>query len=361
MGAKKASNKNATIQDVADKAEVSISTVSHVLNNTRHVELDRRERVLAAIEELGYKPNLLARGLRGAGSKTIGLIISDIREEFFAHLTKSIESVASTRGFLVILCDAEEDPQKEARYIEVLINRGVDGIILAPVDRGQPGFLPGKVGVPIVLVDRRIDGSSLDCVGIENALIAAEATRHLAGVGRRRIGFLCHEASISTMADRVAGFRSATAELGLGVDPEVLVLDSRGSGEAAKVRDWLGKLPGVDAVICGNANLCFTLLSALEELGLSVPKDVAIVSFDDHECFRFLRVPITAVIQPTELMGQTALEVLLSRIEGQGTEAGSAIALPARLIVRESCGSARKEVAMTGTSGSWSPQRLGLP
>ena len=339
--------KVATIQDVANKAKVSISTVSHVLNKTRHVEKTRHDRVLVAVKELGYRPNQLARSLRGAGSKTIGLIISDIREEFFAGLTKAIESAANERGYLVTLCDSEEDPEKETRYIEILADRGVDGIILAPVDRSSPIRIPRGGNLPVVLVDRRSEVNGLDFVGIENARSAREAARHLVGLGRKRLGFIGHEMAIATMGERAEGFVAAMEELGLAEDARVLTLRSRAGDNKAKVRRWLAKAPDLEGIICGNANLCFLALAVLEESGIAVPEKMAIVSFDDPECFRFMRSPITAIRQPTERIGATAFDVLLAKVEGRATPGqdapeASEYIIPARLIVRESCGTPRQ-------------------
>jgi len=334
--------KSATIKDVADRAKVSISTVSHVINKTRNVETARRERVLLAIEELGYRPNQLARGLRGAGSKTIGLIISDISEDFFAELTKTIESAANESGFLVILCDSEEDPDKEARYLQILSERGVDGIILAPVDSRRPAVIPRSGKLPVVLVDRRYAGSSLDFVGIENVAATRTAVRHLVSLGHERLGFIGHESSISTMGERAEGFASALAEFAPKGQGWTLAIDSRGGSQAGKLKRWFQGHSELDAVLCGNANICFDTLETVEKLGLRVPEDLALVSFDDPRCFRFLRTPITAIRQPVRKMGTTALELLLAKTEGRGSASPAELLLPAKLIVRESCGASRQ-------------------
>jgi LacI family transcriptional regulator len=339
-----ATRKTATIEDVAKRAKVSISTVSHVLNDTRHVEDGTKRRILAAIEELSYRPNQLARGLRGAGSKTIGLIISDIREEFFAELTKAIESAANDRGYLVMLCDSEESVEKERSYIEILADRGVDGIILSPVDASAPPELPKGRSFPIVQVDRRCEGAGLDFVGIDNAAWAEQAVRHFASLGRRRLGFVSHEMSIGTMASRAAGFARAMRDLGDRGGGRELVLQSKGSGARSAVRRWIEEGPRLEGLVCGNANICYSVLEALEELRLEVPRDVGVLSFDDPECFRFMRSPITAIRQPTEGMGLAALEALLERASGDRRGAAKELLLPARLVVRQSCGASRVEV-----------------
>lgn len=326
-----------TIQDVAKRAKVSISTVSHVLNSTRHVEAGTKERILTAIKELDYRPNQLARGLRGAGSKTIGLIISDIREEFFAQLTKTIESAANDRGYMVMLCDSEESVEKERSYIDILSERGVDGIIIAPVDsRAAPS--PRAKALPIVQVDRRCEGAAYDYIGIDNRECARQAVWHFASVGRKKLGFIGHEGSIATMSERAQGFSMAMRELGDSSGGRVLVLQSRIKDDMSRVAKWIKASAGLEGIVCGNANICYSVLEALGALKVEVPAGMGLVSFDDPACFAFIRSPITALRQPTESMGLAALEALLERASGGGGPKAKELLLPARLMVRESCG-----------------------
>jgi DNA-binding LacI/PurR family transcriptional regulator len=326
------------MRDVARRAKVSISTVSHVLNSTRHVEAPTRKRILAAIDELSYRPNQLARGLRGVGSKTIGLIISDIREEFFSALTKTIESAANDRGYMVMLCDSEENPDKETSYLHLLAERGVDGVILSPVDSSLVPRLPPGREIPIVQVDRRCERSGLDYVGIDNERCAALAVGHFASLGRRKLGFVGHEASIATMSERAEGFARAMRDLGDPRGGAALVLRSKGGDENARIKRWIKANPGMNGIICGNANICYALLEAIQGLGLDVPKDMGILSFDDPECFAFMRSPITAIRQPTERLGLESLGLLLSRTAGGAKGKATELLLPGKLVVRESCG-----------------------
>jgi DNA-binding LacI/PurR family transcriptional regulator len=326
------------MQDVARRAKVSISTVSHVLNNTRNVEASTRKRILAAINELSYRPNQLARGLRGAGSKTIGLIISDIREEFFSALTKTIESAANDRGYMVMLCDSEENPDKETSYLHLLAERGVDGVILSPVDSSRVPHLPTGRDLPIVQVDRRCENSGLDYVGIDNAHCTAIAVQHFVSLGRRKLGFVGHEMNIATMAERAEGFAQAMRDLGDPRGGPALVLRSKGSEEKARIKRWITANPGMNGIICGNANICYTLLEAIQGLGLEIPRDMGIISFDDPDCFAFMRSPITAIRQPTERLGLEALDLLLARTAVGSKGETTVLLLPGKLIVRESCG-----------------------
>jgi LacI family transcriptional regulator len=337
-----AQKKATTIKDVADLAKVSISTVSHVLNETRHVDKLTSERIVAAVEKLGYRPNQLARGLRGAGSKTIGLIISDIREEFFSALAKSIESAANERGYMLMLCDSEEDRVLEERSIEILSDRGVDGIILAPVDRKAFPKLPRGRQLPMVQVDRSWAGAELDFFGIDNAACGLQAVRHFASLGRRRLGFVGHEPSIATMRDRAAGFAKGMKELG---NPELgtaLTIKSRGGDSKERIGAWLSSNPALEGIVCGNANICYAVLDALEDHGRSVPEEIGILSFDDPNCFRFMRSPITAFRQPTERLGAAAVEALLARVRDPKGPPPARELMDAQLIVRKSCGAGRE-------------------
>jgi LacI family transcriptional regulator len=352
--------KRATIRDVADRAEVSISTVSHVVNETRHVEEETRAKILSAISDLDYRPNQFARGLRGAKTATIGLIISDIREEFFSVLTKTIESAANEHGYTVILCDSEEDVAKERLYLEILAGKGVDGIIIAPVDSGHPPRLPAGHKPPIVQVDRRCPGSGLDYAGIDNRKYAAEAVRYLHSAGYGEIGFVGHEPGIWTMGERAEGFRSAMKELGHPTGGRVLVISSRGANPKAVVKRWMASNPGLEALICGNANICFTALAAAEENVGAAARKFGIVAFDDLECFHFLRDPVTTICQPTEKMGLAALEMLIGRIKSGGQQPPREVMLPARLVVRGASPRAAKRARVDASGNpAKKPRNLG--
>jgi DNA-binding LacI/PurR family transcriptional regulator len=329
--------KRTTIRDVAEKAGVSISTVSHVLNGTRFVEVETRERILVAVRELEYRPNQFARSLRGAGSRTLGLIISDIRESFFSEVTKAIESAANSQGYAVFLCDSEADARKERLYLELLSEKGVEGVILSPVDSDSPPVQSEGHELPMVQIDRRWRDRPLDYVGIDNAALAAEAVRYLASLGLRRIGYLGHEASISTMEERIRGFSSAMRDLGC-YDESLVMLTPLRNGEARQaIADWVSSCAAaapLDAIVCGNANLCLEALAAItgnDDSGPSTER-VALVCFDYLSCFRFMENPIAVVRQPTERIGLAAFGALMSRIRGEAPAFPAEIVLPAEFV-----------------------------
>jgi DNA-binding LacI/PurR family transcriptional regulator len=339
----KSTRRTATIRDVAEKAGVSISTVSHVLNGTRRVGDSARGRILDAIAELDYRPNQLARGLRGAETATLGLIISDIREEFFSEITKTIESAANERGYAVVLCDSEEDVDKETLYIETLAAKGVDGIIIAPVDSEVPPKQPRGGKLPMVQIDRRCPAAGLDFAGIDNRKHAAAIVRHFHSSGLRALGFVGHENSIWTMGERAEGFSLAMRELGHDDGGRRLVLASRSDNQKTVFRRWLMANLDLEGLACGNANIFFTVLEALDELGMALARPLSLAAFDDLECFRHLRHQVVAIRQPIARMGIAALDMLMQRMKGEGSEAPREMIFPAKLMVRET--------TSTGASG----------
>ena len=316
-------NQSITIRDVARKSGFSVSTVSHVINGTRHVEEQTRARVQEAITALDYRPNVFARSLKGMATKTLGIIISDIRDEYFSELTKAIESRANERGYALFLCDSEEDPQKESFYYDMLLRKGVDGIILAPVDAAVPPRRTSHRAVPVVQVDRQCAPLGADFFGIDNEQAAAAAVDHLFADGRRRIGFIGYELSLYTMEKRVLGYRRALAARGLGGNAGLLIVESHRPATAEPIREWLAANRGMEAVICGNANICCATLQALHELAVAVPAGMALVSFDDTRWMPFLCPPVTAIRQPTDRLGTLALDLLprADRDQGAGARA----------------------------------------
>jgi LacI family transcriptional regulator len=343
------SGRKSTIRDVAVKAMVSISTVSHVLNGTRFVEEETRQRILDSITELDYRPNQFARSLRGAGSRTLGLIISDIREDYFAKITKAIESAANRNGYAVILCDSEADLGKERLYMELLTEKGVEGMILAPVDSGSPP--QGRRGhdLPIVQIDRHCHGAALDYVGIENARLASEAVHYLAALGNSRIGYLGHEARISTMEERWRGYERAMREIGSYDEALVNMSLPHGEDSSSAIGEWMSSSPAIDALLCGNANICLGALEALSlpSAGGAATARVALATFDDLAWFRFMENPVVTVRQPTELLGLAAFDALMARIRDEAPASPVEILLPAELVP---CGfhAARGAVAAGG-------------
>ena len=339
-----------TLRDVARRAGVSTSTVSHVLNGTRPVSEELRRRVLDAMHELGYEPNAVARSLKVNRSNTIGLIISDISNPFFTAVVRGVEDVAQARGYTVILCNSDEDVAKETTYLKVLRSKRVDGLILAPAGRPHE-YLRNlvKADFPLVFLDRDIEGLGVAAVLLDNEGAARQAVRHLVDLGHRRIGMITGRPSISTTTERLAGYLAALREAGLPVDERLIV--SGGSsieGGRAAANALLDLDPRPTAIFSANNLMTIGALVAIDARGLSIPEDIALVGFDDFPWSGVLRPRLTTVAQPTYELGRMAAEVLLRRLAGSRSEPPERVVLPGKLTVRESCG-ARPEVRQ----GAW--------
>jgi len=327
-------SKKVTIKDVARLSGFSVSTVSHVINSTRFVEEKTKLKVMKAVEVLDYRPNYIARSLKGKGTNTIGFIISDIREGYFSEISKSIEFHAYKKGYTVMLCDSEESAEKEKHYIDVLIRKGIDGLIFAPVNSNSIFKDLTAYRIHTVQIDRRLKNFKSDFVGIDNFKSAREAVLYIYDQGYRTIGFIGYNERIFTMERRIAGYKSAVS-LKSAV-PKVKSISYDESDVKEVIGEWIST-EGIDAVLCGNDNICFETLSAIEMLHKEIPLDMGVISFDDSKWFSLLKNPVTAIRQPTWEMGKTAVQLLIDRIERKGGDDLKEVLLDAELVKRESC------------------------
>jgi LacI family transcriptional regulator len=331
-----------TIYDVAERAGVSAMTVSRVINGKRDVKPSTKEKVLKAIEELGYVPNSFARSFVLQKTSSIGLIISDITNPFFTTLARGVEDTAMKNQFNVILCNTDEDPEKEQIYLEVLLRKRIDGIILASAS-GKRGPLKNILmrDLPLVLIDRRIEHlDSVDVVRGDNVLGAYLLTKHLTSLGHRRIGIIVGNRHISTATERVEGYKRALTESGIPVE-EGLIRFGRYSKEDGYrlAKDLLTMDNPPTAIFGGNNFIAIGAIRAIRDLGLKVPEDVGLVSFDDIESLSEVYPFFTVVTQPAYSMGVIATELLIRRIEGRDkVKEKREVVLQPELIIRESAG-----------------------
>ncbi|MGB9682651.1 MAG: LacI family DNA-binding transcriptional regulator [bacterium] len=331
-----------TIYDVAERAGVSAMTVSRVINGKRDVKPSTREKVMKAIEELGYVPNSFARSFVLQKTSSIGLVISDITNPFFTTLARGVEDTAMKNQFNVILCNTDEDPEKEQIYLEVLLRKRIDGIILASAS-GKRGPLKNILmrDVPLVLIDRKIEHlDSVDVVRGDSELGSYLLTRHLVSLGHKRIGVIVGSRHISTALERVEGYKRALKESGIPIE-EDLIRFGRYSKEdgykLAKALLTMEKPP--TAIFGGNNFIAIGAIKAIRELGLRVPEDVGLVSFDDIESLSEVYPFFTVVTQPAYSMGVIATELLIRRIEGRDkVKEKREVVLQPELIIGESAG-----------------------
>ena len=332
----------ATIKDVAARAGVSVATVSHVMNESRFVTEDTKNRVVVAIAELGYRRDGIARSLRRNRTGTIGAVISDITNPFFSELVKGIEN--TIHGFPdrlnVILCNSEEDETRERELLEILMEKRVDGLILAPAG-GNVEYLEalGRQGPPLVFVDRVMPSVAADSVTVDNVSASTAAVRHLIDRGHRRIAVLKATLRATSIEHRVEGHRLAMEAAGLPIEPGWIIESSSNIDAAHEAgKKLLALSPRPDAVFATNNFMTLGLMRALNEAGLACPDDIAIVGFDDFQWAEAFRPRITAVAQSGYDQGCEAARLLAARIAK--TEIGPPIhkVNGTRLIVRESSG-----------------------
>ena len=327
-------SRKVTIKDVARLSGFSVSTVSHVINSTRFVEEATKRKVLKAVEALDYRPNFVARSWKGKGTKTIGLIISDIREGYFSEISKSIEFHAYKKGYTVMLCDSEESAEKEKHYIDVLNRKGIDGLIFAPVNSNSVFKDLQSYKIHTVQIDRRLKHFVSDFVGIDNYTCARDATLYLYDQGYRSIGFVGYNERIFTMERRISGYSDAVIQKNAAVKVKSISYDDRDVSKI--IAGWI-TAEAIDAVLCGNDNICYETIAAVHLLDMEIPDDVGVISFDDSKWFSLLPRPITAIRQPTWEMGKTAVQLLIDRIERKGGDDFKEVLLDTELVKRESC------------------------
>lgn len=345
-----------TISDVAKRAGVSTMTVSRVVNRTGYTAAGTRARVEAAIEELGYVPNALARQLRSKRTKTIALVVSDISNPFFTTIARGAEDVAVGRGFSVMYCNTDESEAEEEQYLRVLIERQLDGVLLVPVGSSGASFrLLHAHRMPVVVLDRRVAARDVDSVRCDSEAGAHALTRHLIALGHRRIAVLTGRRHISTSVDRVAGCRRALEEAGLTLPDELVhygdfnfgrLNQADGHRMAQEVLAAAGEPP--TAIFAANNFIAFGVIRAVREAGLRVPGDFSVVAFDDLPEDWITEPFLTCAAQPAYEIGRRAAALLLDQISGDHHATGESIVLPFELIIRRSSGPPR----VVSTSGA---------
>ena len=274
-----------TIHDVARRAGVSSATVSHVINNSRYVAPPTRQKVLDAIESLQYRQNAVARSLRRDKTGTIGLMISDISNPYFSDLVRGVEDAAHDLedSCNLILCNTDENVEKERLSIEVLLEKRVDGLILAPVG-GNVELLQklAEGDFPLVMVDRFLADVSADSVVVNNRTAAFELTNHLIRLGHRRIAVVMADLAATSIDDRVDGYRDALENAGIALDPGLFVCSNSDINSAQRAGARLLESEAApSAVFCTNNFMTLGMIRALNQLDILCPDEIAIVGFDD--------------------------------------------------------------------------------
>jgi DNA-binding LacI/PurR family transcriptional regulator len=329
------------LQDVARMAGVSTSTVSRALSRPDLVNARTRTRVEEAVRRLGYRPSRVARRLRveHGFSDLIGLVIPDLQNPFFADLARGVEDIAQRHGYTVLIGNADEDLEKERRYLEVMRAESVDGVIVPPCSKHDPAVAElVHSEMPVVCVDRRLAKARVDTVIVDNMRGAYDAVEHLIGLGHRRIGFIEGRPQVSTSEERLEGYRAALAEYGIVAAPELLrVGDSRQESGRRLAGELLAEPDPPTALLVGNGIMTLGAVETIRREGLRIPQDIAVIGYDDMPWALALTPPLTVVRQPGYELGSRAMEMLLQRIR-QPKRSPSVVMLHPELVVRGSCG-----------------------
>ena len=335
----------ATIQDVAELAGVSVASVSRVVNNSRAVQPATRERVEWAARELGYVPNEAARSLKLARSKLLACVIPDVTNPFFPELVRGIEDIAIAEGYGTLLCNTDDDSQKEADYLDLLAQRRIDGLLLIPSrDEEPPPGLTQLVdqGSPVVVIDRFLDGFDGDSIVVDNRRGGILAAEHLIELGHTRIAIINRLPDTSSARLRQEGYEEALASTGL-LDRSLVELGSYtfdfGRDATRRLLTTAGEAP--TAILAGSDVLAIAALQVAHELNLDVPRDVSIVGFDRIAMSQLMSPPLTTVEQPIYEMARLAADLLLERAKGARTGPGQLRTLQPTLHIGKTTGPPR--------------------
>lgn len=331
-----------SIKDVARRANVSISTVSHVVNGTRFVSESARKQVQDAIRDLDYVPSAVARSLKSNSTKTLGMLIPNCTNPYFAEIVRSVEDHCFGAGYTLILCNTDDEPRRQTVYLQVLSEKRIDGLII--ISTGNDSELLALVEgltIPTVLLDREISHVHCDLVETAHMQGATMATEHLLGLGHKRIACIGGPTDLNSSVQRIQGWRNALDKAGFSDDAAQLVwhsdFTSQGGYEAMKQVMQSSIKP--TAVFVCNDLMGIGALSAAHEAGIRVPQDISLVGFDDIELAHFSSPPLTTVAQPKQRMGEMAVDMLLERIQSKREQAKQVLLQPT-LVVRASSGPA---------------------
>ena len=333
------SEKKVTIYDIASRANVSISTVSRVFNGNPSVSRKTRKKVEKIIEELHYIPNALARGLAHQSSRTVGLIVSDISNPFFADTINGIESILYNEGFTILLSNTYYSAEKEEMYITQMLEKRVEGmIIFSAYPQDNRWIERAKNIVPVISVQSALKG--LDCVNTTDEDGAYEAVDYLIKLGHKNIAFLVYDYKTSTIIDRMKGYIKAHKNNGLTVNKDYIIASKfTPCCGYYMTRELLEKYPEVTAIFAHNDKIALDAYLAVQSKGLKIPEDISIVGYDDIETASLVRPKLTTVSQPFYEIGRNAAELLLKRIKDNKWSTHQTILLPTKLVIRESAAS----------------------
>jgi len=326
-----------TIKHVAARAGVSFTTVSHVLNGTRRVSDSARQRVEHAIAEMGYSPSAVARSLKMSTTSILGVMVPNITNPFFAELTRGIEDCCHRADYAVFLCNSDDDPQRQARYLQTLLERRVDGLLLAAA-AGEDSALAQRLAptrVPTVVVERSIAGLPADLVRVDHHHGARLAVEHLLALGHRSIACLSGPSEFAVSRARVEGWRHAMAQAQITIEDGWLLEGEFSAAVGHQLTRQLLARGDVTAILAGNDLMGIGALRAAAELRVPVPQALSVIGFDGIELGSYVYPALTTVGYPIRELGERAATVLIERIASRSRQ-DREVVLNAQVIVRES-------------------------
>jgi len=344
-----------TIKDVARLAGVSHMTVSRVVSGSGPVSPTTRARVDRAVAELGYAPNVLARGLASRRTGVVGFLAPDISNPYIAELARAIHRYADEVGYVVNMLVTDYDRGREQRALDMLVRRRVDGLLVGPpaTEVDERIRLIAERGLPVVAVARRLDHPRIPEVAPRALESSYAATVHLLELGHRRIGYIAGSPRVGVGRAKINGYRTAMAERGIAFDPELLVhsdMTVRDAYSAAGL--LLRRRPRPSAVMGATATIAIGAMGAIEAAGLRIPEDLSVVGFDDTPFAETMHPPLTTVAQPTYDLGRVAARLLFDAIEGGVPDPAPRVALDCALIIRGSTGSCRDNVPLVADAAA---------
>ncbi|ALS27647.1 transcriptional regulator [Paenibacillus sp. 32O-W] len=326
-----------TIYDVARAAGVSTATVSKVINGTGRISDKTRKRVTEIMEELRYQPSMVAAALTRRSTSTVGLMLPDLANPYFAEIARAVEDRGHEFGFSLLICSTDNDPSKEEKYLSLMVQKCVDGIMIA-TSTGQDGLLRelAEQRMPIVAISRELPSLPVDTVMVDDFMGGYMAGKHLVGLGHRRIGIIAEKLGASSSPERIRGCRQAMAEAGIEADDSLIAEASYtvDGGRKAAARLLGGGEPPTALFACNDV-LAIGALQAAFERGLQVPEQLSVVGFDNTMLATITAPPLTTVSQPIQDIGRRAFDALLQEIRGEKRTKQRLVLLP-ELVVRRS-------------------------
>ncbi len=331
---------NPNIKDVANKAGVSATTVSAYLNKSAPVNKVTAERIKKVIDEIGYKPNLIARSLRQKKTNIIGLIVGNILSHFYSVIAKSVEDGARKYGFNTILCNGDDDPKKELDYIKVLESLKVEGIIMTPTGKNED-YINSVIrsGINVIFIDRFSDKVNCSSVCVDNATGSYNAVKYLVKQGYKKIAIINGNLEIITAKERLDGYLKVLKEASLSIDNDLIKIgDFKRETGLIKSLELLEGGNKLDSIFSTNLEITKGILSSIKQKGLKIPDDIGLVGFDDSDITQLFNPPITAISQPVYDIGSTAVELMIDEIKSEKGLKRKIVRkiLKTRLIERES-------------------------